>query len=659
VTQATNVWIPMSDGGRLSARLWRPASGGPLPAVLEYLPYRKDDFTAPNDESRMAWFAARGYACLRLDVRGTGDSDGVLLDEYLTQEQDDALEAIAWIAEQPWCDGAIGMIGSSWGGFNGLQVAARRPAALKAVISVMSTDDRYSDDVHYIGGSILADTQHSWATSMLAYSTLPPDPEVVGDRWREMWLTRLEGAQPMIEPWLTHQRRDEYWRHGSVSERPGAIECPVMLVGGWSDGYRDAVLRMLETLTVPRRGLIGPWSHNYPHEPAAPGPAIGFLQECLRWWDEWLKGIPTGVLDEPALLAWMQEPVPPQRFYATRPGRWVAEPVWPPASERTRSLTLAGDGSLGGEGEARLSITSPEITGLEGGFWCPFGNPGDWAPDQRGEEGRSLCFTSPPLEHRIELLGRPVARLRIECDRPLAQIAVRLNDVAPDGSSTVLTRGFLNLTHRSSHSHPRPLEPGRVEDVAVSLQSIGQAVNPGHRLRLALSTSYWPWLWPSPEHAVVTIHAGAGSALELPIRDPLESDGAAPALDPEAAPRLPHRRLRSRTGEREIVQRPAEHVWQLSHTPKDFDIQIEGGPGVDWSGPDVYTIVEREPLSATIESERRVHVRRGEWNAGVDIISSMRSDANAFLIDVSLTASSLGERVFDREWRFRIPRDLV
>jgi putative CocE/NonD family hydrolase len=660
-SRASNIWIPLSDGCRLSARLWLPDDGRPAPAVLEYIPYPKDHFTAAQDESRMAWFAGHGYAGLRVDLRGSGDSDGVLLDEYLPQEQDDAVEAIAWIAAQPWCDGAVGMMGYSWGGFNGLQVAARRPPALKAVISGMSSDDRYSDDVHYIGGSILADTQHSWATSMLAYATLPPDPAVVGDRWREMWQERLEGVRPMIEPWLAHQRRDAYWQHGSVCEEPDEIECPVMLVGGWSDGYRDAVLRMLETLPVPRRGLIGPWSHNYPQEQAAPGPTIGFLQECLRWWDEWLKGIPGGVRDEPMLMAWMQEPAPPLPFYETRPGRWVSETRWPPERPlRPLSLALGSDGVLGGDlSEQALGIQSPEITGFEGGFWCPFGNPGDWAPDQRGEEGRSLCFTSPPIEQRLELLGRPLVHLRISCDRPLAQIAVRLNAVSADGSSTVLTRGFLNLTHRASHADPEPLVPGRIEDVSVELQSLGQAVEAGQRLRLALSTSYWPWLWPSPEHAMVTVHAGAGSRLELPVREPLPDEGAGPSPVPESAPPLPHRVTRSHTGERELVLDPAERSWQLTHTPKDFDLEIEGGLRVDWSGPDVYRIVEREPLSAGIDSERTVSISRESWQARVHVTSVMRSDADSFLVDVGLTASSLGEDVFAREWQFRIRRDLV
>jgi uncharacterized protein len=656
---ASPAWIPLADGCKLSAKLWLPGDGRPAPGVIEYIPYRKDDLTAPLDESRMAWFADHGYAGLRIDLRGTGDSDGVLLDEYLEQEQDDAVEAIAWIAAQPWCDGAVGMMGYSWGGFNGLQVAARRPPALKAVISVMSTDDRYSDDVHYIGGSLLADTQHSWATSMLIFAALPPDPAVVGDRWRAMWQERLEGVHPMIDPWLTHQRRDRYWQHGSVCEHPERIQCPVMLVGGWSDGYRDSVLRMLESLSVPRRGLIGPWSHNYPHEEAAPGPAIGFLQECKRWWDEWLRGEPSGVSDDPALLAWMQDPAAPSTFYTTRPGRWVAEPVWPPADSKARVLILGCDGTLGVSGAAGwLEIDPHGEPGLDGGFWCPFGYPGDWAPDQRAEEAQSLCFTSAPLKHDVELLGHPRVRLRLVSDRPLAQLAVRLHAVAPDGSSTVLTRGFLNLTHRHSHAEPSPLEPGQMEGVTVQLQSLGQVVAAGDRLRLALATSYWPWLWPSPELATVTIHTGAESQLELPAREPRPGDGHGPVPDPEAAPALAHRILRAQDGMRVITALPYGGR-SMRHTPRDFELEIEGDARLDWSGSDTYTLAARRPLSASIASERRVRVSRGAWAAEVRAESTMRCEAAWFLVDVRLLATTLDEPVISREWQFRIARDLV
>ncbi len=654
LSRAKHAWIPLSGGCRLSARLWLP-DATPAPAILEYIPYRKDDITAPQDESRMAWFAEHGYACLRVDLRGSGDSDGVLLDEYLAQEQEDALEVIAWIAAQDWCDGAVGMIGISWGGFNGLQVAARRPQALRAVISCMSTDDRYADDVHYIGGSLLAETQQSWATSMLVFSSLPPDPTVVGERWRDMWLERLHGVRPMIEPWLTHQRRDDYWRHGSVCEDYAAISCPVMAVGGWSDGYRDAVLRMLEGLDVPRRGLIGPWSHAYPHDPVAPGPWIGFLQECQRWFDEWLRGIPTGVRDEPMLTAWMQEPAAPATFHAQRQGRWVAEPSWPPSHPRTLTLALGSDRVLGSEAPGELQICSPQHAGLEGGFWCPFGNPGDWAPDQRGEDELALCFTSSPMEQRTELLGKPVLHLQLSSGRPLAQVAVRLNAVSPDGSSAVLTYGIANLTHRASPAEPAPLEPGRAYDVTVPLQSLGQAVETGQRLRLALATCFWPWLWPSPEPATLTVHAGDGSWLELPLSTAAESAG--PAREPQSALPLPHTEHRSRSGER--VLEHAGRVHRLTHIPHDFDLELAGGTRVDWSGPDDYTIADCEPLSATIDTRRQVRLTGVGWDAEVNVSSSMHSDEAAFHVETRLLARSAGEDVCARQWRFRIPRDLV
>ena len=298
----------MSDGTRLAARLWLPedAERDPVPAILEYLPYRKGDAFAKRDTHHHPWFAGHGYAGVRVDLRGSGDSDGILLDEYLPQEQDDGLEVIAWLAEQPWCSGAVGMIGISWGGFNGLQIAARRPPALKAVISMCASDDRYADDVHYVGGCVLGVDMLSWAATMLTLTAMPPDPAAVGDGWRATWLERMERSPSMVEAWLAHQRRDDFWRQASVCEDYAAIEAPVYAVGGWADGYSNAVPRLVEGLPGPRKGLIGPWSHAFPQD-GEPGPAIGFLQECKRWWDRWLKGIDNGIEREPVLRAWMQD----------------------------------------------------------------------------------------------------------------------------------------------------------------------------------------------------------------------------------------------------------------------------------------------------------------------------------------------------------------
>ena len=326
VAVTENLWIPLPDGTRLAARMWRPRVEDPVAAVLEYIPYRKRDGTRGRDEPMHGFFAAAGFAALRVDMRGSGESDGLLDDEYLTQEQDDAVAVIAWIAAQPWCSGSVGMMGKSWGGFNALQVAARRPPALKAIITVCSTDDRFGDDIHYKGGCLLNDNLW-WGAIMLAYQGRPPDPELRPD-WRERWLERLDHMPFWPALWLAHQTRDAYWRHGSVCEDWDAIAVPVLAVGGYGDAYTDAVPRLIQNLRVPRLGLVGPWAHIYPQD-GSPGPAIDFLGECTRWWDHWLNGRETGLLAEPRMRAFIEERQPPSATRATSAGRFVGEAEWP------------------------------------------------------------------------------------------------------------------------------------------------------------------------------------------------------------------------------------------------------------------------------------------------------------------------------------------
>ena len=532
-----NCWIPLSDGCRLAARIWLPedAMQSPVPAILEYLPYRKRDFTRERDEPMHHYFAGHGYAAIRVDIRGSGDSDGLLLDEYLKQEQEDAVEVIGWIASQPWCTGVVGMMGKSWGGFNALQVAASRPPALKAVITVCSTDDRYADDAHYMGGCLLSENL-MWGSVLMAFTACPPDPELVGERWREMWQARLEQAVLFPEVWLRHQRRDTYWKHGSVCEDFSQIQCPVYAIGGWADAYSSAIPRLLTGLSSPRKGLVGPWAHVYPHD-GLPGPAIGFLQEALRWWDEWLKRIRTGILDEPMYRVWMQESVPPKSFHDERPGRWVAEVSWPSPRIMTKRLVL-NPGRLGEEPESEtlLTLRSPQNVGLSAGDWCSFGVAGDLPTDQQEDDRKSLVFDSIPLAERLEIFGAPIVVLELATDHPVAFVAVRLNEVGLDGSSSRVTYGLLNLTHRSSHEQPESLKPGTRYRVRVPLNDIAHAFSARHVLRVAISTSYWPVAWPSPEPVTLTVFTGV-SFLELPVRPPYPQDHLlAPFGDPERAP---------------------------------------------------------------------------------------------------------------------------
>ena len=669
VRDIENTWIALKDGTRLAARIWMPedAEQRPVPAILEYIPYRKRDFTRPRDEPMHRYFAGHGYACVRVDMRGAGDSEGLLTDEYLqTPELDDGAEVIAWIAAQPWCDGGVGMMGKSWGGFNALQVAAMRPPALKAILTVCSTDDRYHDDIHYMGGCLLEANQ-MWSATMMALNNLPPDPEIVGERWLEMWRERLASHKPWALTWLKHQTRDAYWKHGSVIEDYDAIQVPVYAIGGWADGYSNAIPRLMAGLKVPRRGIIGPWVHIYPHD-GVPAPAMGFLQDALRWWDRWLKGTQNGIDKEPVLRAWMQESVRPATNYAERPGRWVAESAWPGPGIAPRLLHLNGDGSLEEKKRKRaeMAFCSPASTGLEGGEWCGFGLAGELPPDQRGEDGRSLCFETPPLAERLELLGAPVVTLRIASDRPVAQVAVRLNDIAPDGASTRITYGVLNLTHRDSHEKPRALKPGKAYTVRVQLNDIAHAFPAGHRIRLALSTCYWPLVWPVPERATLTLTTAA-SALELPVRPPRAEDEALPAFaEAEKAPNVPVTQLQTGRFERDLSRSLVTGEVASTLFCEGGFFGVDGTYVIDPIGTEVahtlnrrYTIHDDDPLCAGAVFDQSIALSRGHWKTRVDIRTRQWSTASHIHHEGEVDAWHGEEKISSRRWSEKFVRKLV
>jgi uncharacterized protein len=663
IREVENFWIPMSDGARLAARLWLPldAEESPVPAILEYIPYRKNDGTAARDALRLPYFAGHGYATIRVDMRGSGESDGILYDEYLPQEQDDALEVLRWIATQSWCSGPVGIIGKSWGGFNGLQIAARRPPELKAVITVYSTDDRYADDVHYMGGCLLASEMLPWASTMFAWNARPPDPRWVGERWREMWLERLEKTPPFVEAWLSHQRRDDFWKHGSVCERYADITCPVYAIGGWADAYTNAVPRLLEGLPGPRKGLIGPWGHEFPDE-ARPGPTIGYLQECLRWWDYWLKGIDTGIMDEPMFRVWLQDSVHPRADYDERPGRWIAEPGWPsshiePYEYHLNANSLAETAAE----EVELDYVGNQTAGSDAGVWCAYGVPGDLPPDQRAEDGLSLTFTSAPLAEAMEILGFPEVELAVAVDKPNALLAVRLCDVAPSGASTLVSRGLLNLTHRESNEQPTPLRPGERYSVKVRLNVIAHSLPAGHRWRVAVSPTYWPHAWPSPETVTLRLFTGGSSRLILPLRPGRPDDAElAPFAESENARPLPLEIVRpgsrSRTVSRDVVKGLVEIRDHFDRGHRRF---VDNGLEYDSLSTDSFAIVEDDPLSARQRCEWAIKIRRGDWETRVETVSNMWADAENFYVNNNLNAYEGETQLFTKSWTFTVARDLV
>jgi putative CocE/NonD family hydrolase len=643
VRTVEHLWIPLSDGCRLAARIWLPedAESDPVPAILDAVPYRKGDGTAAGDAAWNRYFAGHGYAGVRIDLRGSGDADGAIEDEYSEQEAADVDEAIAWLAAQSWCTGAVGMIGVSWGGFAALQAASRNPPALRGIVPIHASDDRYADDVHYFGGCVLATDMVHWSACMTAFLAQPPDPAVVGDGWRERWAERVDVTEPWVATWLAHQRRDDYWRQGSACEHYDRITCPVFAIGGWSDGYRDMVLRMVEHSPAPVRGLIGPWGHTGP-EAGAPGPAIGFLQECVRFFDSALKGEENGFFDEPALVAYVQEP---RTGPGDRPGRWVAEPAWPSPNVAARALELDGP---------PRSVRGLQLTGVHAGVWCGDGSPADHPGDQRPEDGASLCWDFAPEEHPLDLLGHAVAELELRADRPVAFVAVRLCEVAPGGASSLVARGVLNLTHRDGHDRVVPLVPGERVTVRVPLQSNGYTVPAGHALRVAISPTYWPWIWPSPEPVTLTVDGGRVS---LPVRS--GPDGPVPVFgEPESAAGLAkdyaHLGKLGRTLHHDLATGAAEvefpwidHLHTLTES------------GIELSERNVahYRLTEGDPLSASVAVEVDVGLARGDWRTSVEVRSVMSCDAERFLITTELDAYEGSVRRFARRWTHAIPRD--
>ncbi|MFK7879025.1 CocE/NonD family hydrolase [Roseobacter sp.] len=644
--------ITLSDGCRLSARVWRPvdASDNPVPVILEYLPYRKRDGTADRDALTHPWFAERGYACVRVDMRGNGDSEGLMLDEYAPQELNDAVEVISQLAAAPWCNGNVGMMGISWGGFNGLQVASMAPEPLKAVITLCSTVDRFADDIHYKGGCLLNENL-GWGATMWSYSSRAPDP-ALRDNWREMWLERLENEPFLPSTWLRHQRRDVYWQHGSVIENYAAIKAKVLAIGGWGDAYKNAVPQLIEALPG-AKGIIGPWVHKYPHF-AAPEPRIGFLQEALRWWDHWLKGTDNGVMDDPDYRAYLMHGIPPARWYTERPGQWIAEEYGATSHIPPRRLHLTDRGLSDTSGWLTASIASPLDCGAESGEYCAIWLGPEMPGDQRQDDALSACFDTAPLDVDTDLVGAPRVKLELQCDSPHGQIAVRLCDVAPDGASTRITYGLLNLTHRLDPARPEPMKPGETTAIELKLDHVAYRVPEGHRLRVAVSNSYWPLVWPTPTRHRLTLSKGE---ILIPTRrtSKREEHSFPPTT---AAPARQTETLRARTSSRKRETDMATGVTRLIITD-DFGKHWDADHGLI-SGSvarEEWSIHPEDPLSARGTCHWTDEMERDGIRLRTEARCQMWSDTTHFFLTARMEAYENDELVFERDHSDQIERD--
>jgi len=653
-----NEWIPMPDGTRLAMRLWLPegADKVPVPVVMEYLPYRKDDATRMRDAPTGRYLAEHGIAFARVDIRGSGDAQGgVLLGEYMPHEQDDGIAAIAWLAKQTWSNGSVGMRGKSWGGFNALQIAALAPAALKAIMPMCFSDNRYTDDAHYVGGA-LALVNFEWGTMFQNVLVGPPDPHLFGPQWKQEWLKRLQALPPVLAEWLGHQRFDAYWQRQSVGLDYSRIKCPVYCVGGWEDGYNNSIARALTELRVPRKGLIGSWAHLFPPD-GSPGPALDWVHEEVRWWQQWLQQLDTGIMHEPMFRFYMPDCTASEVYPQDTPGRWVAEDLWPSARIEPHVFYLnSGELSPVAKNAPPIHYMADKIVGLQRMEWVPFTMKTDLAMEQSPDDRNSVVFDSGALEADLEIIGRPIAKISVSADVPVAKLAVRLTEVTATGKSWLVTYGLLNLTHRASHIQPTQLVPGQLYDVELPLNLIAHRFKRGNRIRLALSENLWPLAWPSPQAVNLTLMTGV-STLTLPVRPPRQPE---PKF---SIPLLPGSAGAGRGEGTVVVSGPdasgriiIERQWpDVPALIKDTQTTISSG-WRHWR----LQISAGQPNSCRWEGDFLERFERTDWGA-IELLAryELTSTVTTFNLRESLKATHDGAVVFERRWDHAIVRDLM
>ena len=662
----------------LSANIWRPAgdAAGPIPAILEMIPYGKDNWRRNADTARGEWFAARGYALCRLDVRGTGSSDGVALDEYTEIETRDGFDAVEWLAAQPWCTGAIGMWGISYGGFTSIQVAKLRPPHLRAIVPVQATDDRYVTDVHYIGGCVTASEMSQYGVSQVAMNAMPPDASFRGEGWLDEWRTRLEATPPWLVEWLRQQTDGPYWRPGSLAPDYGAIDVPIFSVGGWCDAYVDSAFRMQARCSAPTRTLVGNWVHGWPSSDN-PGPNLDELHEVIRFFDRCLLDLPNGLDDEPAVVWFERDYAVPEAFPVEWPGRWRGTTAFPHPATREAAWGFDGGVSplagalveLGGgaAGAAAAGVDRyahrPTVGTRSSLSWGAGGEPNGLARDLRPDEVLGPTFTSAPLTEAVSVLGEPVAVLHLAVSAPVATAVVRLADVAPDGTSSWVSAGILNLTHRRSDAAPEPMVPGVVEEIRVPLRHAGYRFAPGHRIRVSVASSAWPVIWPSPYAAEFELHRGGAtpSALLLPVVPPAGGDGdVAPPSFKGTPPDL--REVGGGGAADEPQWRIEEDVIRGTTTVTIHD----GGEDILEDGRRLYaaetlrlTASDRDPAAATLDADVVYRWTDAGHDIEIRARSLQTSDVDTFDLGVDLAVDLDGARFFERSWQERIPRRLV
>jgi uncharacterized protein len=645
--------IRMQDGVRLAVTLYMPADlkpGERCPALLEYLPYRKDDDEAVRDYGTHTYFARRGFVGARVDIRGFGTSEGAPPDrEYSAQEQHDAEEVIAWLARQSWSNGKVGMLGISWGGFNSIQMALRRPPALKAILAVAATEELFKEDVHYMDGVFHID---EFELTMDLDQGRPGAPQF---SLEESAIGPRMDSAPWSLNYMKHQRDGAFWR--APLRQIETLKVPAFLIGGLQDGYRDSIPRMLETVKAPLKAWIGPWNHAFPNG-SDYGPLYEWRDQAVRWFDYWLKGRDTGVLEDPRVVIYQQHWHPPEPQSQDVPGEWRAE-AWPPAGLTPMTWWLQPD--------HRLSTGEPGLTGIdrvryvpsagvEAGFWW-----GELLSDQRPVDAFSLTYDSQALPEELAILGLPRVNLRVSADAPLADWFVRLSDVAPDGRVTMVTGAGISGAQRESMAQPTDLVPGKTYSLSFDLHLASWVFPKDHRIRIAISNALWPMNWPTPFPMTTSVMLGGGAASRIVLpRVPVHGPAAPAFAAPEPVEEPPGIKGLGGGGAawpgqwtvlRDASRQRSTVVWKgstaVSYPWGQFDHTEQLTYDVDDAHPD---IARAQGDSEYIQAVQD-HVLT--WRGRLDV----SSDAHTFFYKYTRTLLRDGVVIRTKTWEEPIPRD--
>lgn len=503
VCRHTDVEIPVGTETVAATRYEPTETDGPSPALLMYVPYPKDDIITYGAYDPLNLYLVRnGYEVVVADMIGTGASTGCFDTMFSSQEGEDAAAIVRWLADQEWTTGRVGMYGKSYGGYTALAAAAERPEALEAIVPVFTPYTGYRNG--YTNGGLfeLLYIGMDWLTLMQSLDVKPPSLRTAGSEWVKVWGQHLDSTsinKPWLFQFLDHDVKDDYW--SGTDLEVSDIRTPTLAVGGWRDPYTPDTIDYYESIDAPKRLLLGPWRHRMPHRGREC--AIEFRSDVCDWFDQFLRDEQRGVLDTPSVHAWTES----DGGGIVDGGTWQGLDRWPTVDGvvPSRTFALAPDGVVQEaefeDGRLEREYVPDYSVGMESIVPATMAvQPRDSTPD----DNRSVSFESRPFDQPVEFTGTGMATVNVKTTIEDPTVSIRLIDVSPDGTSTMVTHGTRRLRCRDDLSSLREIPTGEPVSCTLQLNPVSHVFEAGHRLRIALAGSLFPTTMPTGSTGTLT-----------------------------------------------------------------------------------------------------------------------------------------------------------